>query len=93
MIDQNVYHLCHVGSLKIRTSPLTTWFVQNARKEICYFCLWMKWNEGAHGRKSFLESLNEKYGPNVIAGLWKDNRKIQETQTSVTSNTEAEQER
>ena len=25
-------------------------------------------NEGAHGRKSFMESLNVKSGPNVIAG-------------------------
>ena len=41
----------------------------------------------------FLESLNVKCGPNVIARLRKDNRKIQETQRSVTSTTEAEQER
>ena len=43
------------------------------QKQICYFCLGIKWNEGAHGRKSFLESLNVKCGPNVIAGLWKEN--------------------
>ena len=42
---------------------------------------------------SFLESLNVKCGPNVIAGLRKDNRKIQEKQASVTSTTKAEQER
>ena len=29
----------------------------------------MKRNEGAHGRKSFMESLNVKSGPNVITGL------------------------
>ena len=29
----------------------------------------MKWNEGAHGRKSFIESLNVKSVPNVTAGL------------------------
>ena len=33
----------------------------------------IKWNEGAHGRKSFLESLDIKCGPNVIAGLRKEN--------------------
>ena len=33
----------------------------------------MKCNEGVFGRKSFLESLNVKCGPNVIAGLWKEN--------------------
>ena len=56
----------------------------------------IKWNEGAHGRKSFLESPNVKCGPNVIAGLQKYNslrlsnarckitEKYKETQTSVT---------
>ena len=61
-----------------------------------YFCLWIKWNEGAHGRKSFMESLNVKSGPNVNAGLKckvQNNKKIQETQTSVTSTMKAEQER
>ena len=51
---------------------------------------------GAHGRKSFMESLNVKSGPNVIAGLKckvQNNKKIQETQTSVTSTMIAEQER
>ena len=53
----------NVGSLKIRTSPLTTWFGQDARKEfvakadlLFLFVNEMKWNEGAHGRKSFMET-------------------------------------
>ena len=33
----------------------------------------IKWNEGADGRKSFLESLNVKCCPNVIAGLRNQN--------------------
>ena len=37
------------------------------------FCLRIKRNKGAHGRKSFLESLNVKCGPNVIAGHRKEN--------------------
>ena len=45
-----------------------------------------------HGRKTILESSNVKCGPNVIAGLRKDNRKIQEIQTSVTLTMQAEQE-
>ena len=57
----------------------------------------MKWNEGAHGRKSFMESLNVKSGPNVIAGLkfkvQNNNKNMQKTQTSVTSTMKAEQER
>ena len=56
----------------------------------------MKWNEGAHGRTSFMELLNVKSGPNVIAGVKckvQNNKKIQETQTSVTSTMKAEQER
>ena len=44
-----------------------------------------------------MESLNVKSGPNVIAGLkykmQNNNRKIQKTQTSVTSTMKAEQER
>ena len=52
---------------------------------------------GAHGRKSFMESLNVKSGPNVIAGLkckvQNNKKKIQKTQTSVTSTMKAEQER
>ena len=50
----------------------------------------------AHGRKSFLESFNVKCVPNVIAELKckvQNNKKIQETQTSVTSTMKAEQER
>ena len=56
----------------------------------------MKGNEGAHGRMSFMESLNVKSGPNVIAGLKckvQNNNIIQETQTSVTPTMKAEQER
>ena len=57
----------------------------------------MKWNEGADGRKSFMESLNVKAGPNVIAGLkckvQNNKKKIQKTQTSVTTTMKAEQER
>ena len=56
----------------------------------------MKWNEGAHARKSFMESLNVKSGPNVIAGLKckvQNYKKIQETQTSVMSTMKAEQDR
>ena len=41
--------------------------------KIILFANEMKWNEGAHGRKSFLKSLNVKCGPNVIAGTWKEN--------------------
>ena len=33
----------------------------------------VKWNEGGHARKLFLESLNVKCGPNIIAGLRKEN--------------------
>ena len=43
-----------------------------------------------------MESLNVKSGPNVITGLKckvQNNKKIQETQTSVTSTMKAEQER
>ena len=42
-----------VGPIKIRTNPLTT----------------TKADLLAHGIKSFMESLNVKSGPNVIAGL------------------------
>ena len=43
-----------------------------------------------------MESLNVKSGPNVIAGLnarCKITKKMQKTQTSVTSTTKAEEER
>ena len=53
----------NVGPLKIRMSPLTT-----TKADLLFlFVNEMKW--GAHGRKSFMESLNVKSGPNVIAGL------------------------
>ena len=78
----------NVGPIKIRTSPLTT-----TKADLLFLFV----NEGAHGRKSFMGSLNVKSGPNVIAGLkckvQNNNKKIQETQTSVTSTMKAEQER
>ena len=44
-----------------------------------------KRNEGAHGRKSFLESLHVKYDPNVIAGLRKENcLRISNTRRKIT---------
>ena len=44
--------------------------VYEAKADLLFlFANEMKWNEGAHGRKSFMESLNVKSGPNVIAGL------------------------
>ena len=33
----------------------------------------IKWNEGAMGRKMFLQALNVTCGPNVVAGLRKEN--------------------
>ena len=70
-------------------SPLTT-----TKADVLFlFVNEMKW--GAHGRKSFMESLNVKSGPNVIAGLKckVQNNKKKEMQTSVTSTTKADQER
>ena len=53
----------NVGPRKIRMSPLTT------TKADLLFLFVNEMKCGAHGRKSFMESLNVKSDPNVIAGL------------------------
>ena len=72
----------NVGSLKIRMNPFNNmiWskclkrvLCSKSRFDISVCESIIKWNEGAHGRKSFLEALNVKCGSNVIAGLRKEN--------------------
>ena len=47
----------------------------------------IKWNEGEHGRKLFLESLNVKCGPNIIAGLRKENNlRLSNARCKITEN-------
>ena len=56
----------NVGSLKIRMNPCSkNKFVISVCESI------IKWNEAAHGRKSFLESLNV----NVVQMLLQDSEK------------------
>ena len=70
-----------------------------------YFCLRITWDEGVHGRKTLFGIIKRKMWSKCYCRTSKrkqfttikckvqDNRKIEETQTSVTSTTEAEQER